>query len=113
MRFLTPSTRKDMRKALWCSWLALACVSGVLAFAPYLIAQSTFAQWVGICPARAAGDPCSLCGMTTAFYLITGGQFDAATATNAASVPLYSGLVINFAAGVLETATRWRRSGRS
>ena len=107
---MTSATRQDLRRAMRFSWLALAAIGGALVLLPYVLAPSAIQEWVGICPARAAGQPCSLCGMTTAFYLIAGGQFNEATLANYASVPLYSGLAVNAIAGVLDVARRWRGS---
>lgn len=99
---LSESTKADLRSALWWSWIWLACLGGVLVTFPHLIAQPAVDQWVGICPAKAAGDPCSLCGMTTAFYLIAAGRLDDATGVHYASVPLYSGLALNAVAAAVD-----------
>jgi hypothetical protein len=103
------STRADLQKAIRVSWIALACVGGVLVLSPYLLAQSAIQEWVGICPAKAAGDPCSLCGMTTAFFLIADGRIADASLANEASVPLYAGLAVNALAGVVDAARQWWR----
>jgi hypothetical protein len=111
-RTWSAATQADVRKAIWFSWVALACVGVALVISPHLLAESAIQAWVGICPAKAAGDPCALCGMTTAFYLIARGRFEDATVANYASVPLYSGLALNALAGIVNVARHWRRAAR-
>jgi hypothetical protein len=109
-RSWSAATRADVRAAIWFSWLAMACIGGLLIVSPYVVAQSLIQEWVAICPAKASGNPCSLCGMTTAFYLIAGGRFEEATASNYASVPLYSTLLANALVAVFNGARTWWRA---
>ena len=54
------------------------------------------------------GAPCCLCGMTTAFILISHGQFGAALGANRFSLCLYSLFVVNELAVLVFLARRMR-----
>lgn len=109
---LSPATRADLRRSAFWSWAVMAAIGGVLVATPFALPHGLLEGWVGSCPAKAAGSPCSLCGMTTAFYLITEGQWREATASHGASIPLYLGLVGNSFAGLFETARSLLRNRR-
>lgn len=112
---VSPRVRADLWRAAFWTWMVLAVIGGVLIATPYAVPHTMLEGWVGTCPSKAAGSSCALCGMTTAFYLISEGHWREATASHAASIPLYTGLVGNSFAGLFESARSLfrHRRGRS
>ena len=101
----------DLRIAFHWSWLILTAASVIILATPFIVDAAALGEVVGVCPAKAAGQPCSLCGMTPAFFLIADGQWTEARLANAGSVPLYIGLIVNVvvAAGRAARRGRWLR----
>jgi hypothetical protein len=87
---------RDFQTASGVAWLVISAVVLVILFAPFLLSDSVITSLSPVCESKARGGPaCSLCGMTTAFLLISDGRFDEAHQVNRASVPLYSGFILN------------------
>ncbi len=100
----------DLVRALRLTWAILTVAAAGILLTPFAIAPATLARLVPRCEARAtAGGTCALCGMTTAFYRIAGGRLRDATRANAASVPLFAGLVLNEAGAMAMVLARRRR----
>ena len=62
--------------------------------------------------ADAAGLQCPSCGMTTAWVAISAADFASATQANAASVPLWSGSLLNFVGAVAYSIMMLRKRRR-
>ena len=93
------SFRDQFPRALRIVWLIIGFVSGFAVISPFLVALlSHFSASSPICAAKAAGGQCLLCGMTTAFVQIGGGDLDAARQANGGSLFLYTALALNFVA---------------
>jgi hypothetical protein len=65
---------------------------------PYVLPAASVGAFVPPCSAGIKGNPCPLCGMTTAFYHIANGEFGEARLANRNSVILYSVFLANEAA---------------
>ncbi|MNT73844.1 hypothetical protein D3C72_2125980 [compost metagenome] len=74
---------------------------------PFWVPQGTLSGWIPPCEAQLQGGSCPLCGMTTAFYLLSEGDVAGALAANPMSLGLYVCLVVNLA--VLLAATFLKR----
>jgi hypothetical protein len=95
--------RSDLPRALRVVWLILALVGGLAVVAPFLVPASLLFNIFPICSAKAAGSSCILCGMTTAFVSIGEGDIAAAQSANAAALPLYCLMIMNFAVAAAYT----------
>jgi hypothetical protein len=86
---------RDIRNALAIVWGAVTLAGMLLIAAPAVVPERTLAGWVPACEAKARGGACVTCGMTTAFYAISRGQFGPAAEANRGAVPLYAALALN------------------
>ncbi len=107
----------QLRTALVIAWLAATLALLPVLLAPFLLSPETIFAVAPICEARARGESCFLCGMTTAFVLIGHLRLDDAVRANHASIPLYAALVWNQCVAMWfvtwKIAARWpRRSVR-
>lgn len=91
-----PGFASQLRQALLIVWLVLSLAGAVVVLLPFVIdapaLSSVYPQshsW------HRDGQPCVLCGMTGAFYLIAGGELEQARAANAGSLWLYGLLALN------------------
>ena len=105
--------RSDLPRALRVVWLILALVGGAAVLAPLFLPASFLFNVFPICSAKAAGSSCILCGMTTAFVSIGEGDFAAAQSANAAALPFYFLLVMNFTGAAAYTIMRVKRHASS
>ncbi len=105
--------RRQFTRALLIVWLIVGFVSGVAVGAPLVASSNTLYQLFPTCAAKAAGSSCMLCGMTTAFVQISGGDFHGARISNAGSIELYSILGLNFVASLAYTIWRVIRHANS
>jgi hypothetical protein len=72
-----------------------AIVLAVL-LAAFFLPESAIIQLSPVCESKARGEaPCPLCGMTTAFLLISDARFAEAHQVNRAGIPLYAAFVLN------------------
>lgn len=63
---------------------------------PFVVPQHQLAQFIPECISQVAFQkPCAFCGMTTAFYAISRGDFTEAYRLNPLSLYLYSLFVLN------------------
>lgn len=104
----------DIRLAFLTVWGIVSAALLVTVLLPLVVPQDVIGRAIPACEWQARyGRPCPLCGLTTAFYHIAGGQWRAASQANGASLPLYllfwaNGLaalaVLSWKSGI------WRRS---
>lgn len=87
----------DLLPALRIVWRLLSLGSGVVLLLPFVIPQTALASWIPPCEWQIRGKACPLCGMTTAFYLLSSGDLTGALAENPFSLALYLCLVVNLA----------------
>ena len=96
----------ELSRALRIVWIIIGFVSGFLVIAPLVFPAGALFGVVPVCAAKAAGGSCFLCGMTTSFVRIGGGDFAGAQASNSGSVALYAVLGLNFVAALSYTMLR-------
>ena len=86
----------DFKKALTIAWLVVSALVLPVVLAPFVLSDSVIARWTPVCETKLGGaPPCSLCGMTTAFLLISDINYDEARRANRGALWLYSTLVFN------------------
>jgi len=90
-----PSMR-DTRVSFIVAWFALSVGGMSLLLAPFIVPHSILLKVSSTCESR-HGDiaRCPLCGMTTAFLLLSEGDLEGAQRSNHWSIFLFSGLLIN------------------
>jgi hypothetical protein len=93
----------DLVPALRITWRILSLGTGLVLLLPYLIPQGRLSGWIPPCEAQIQGETCPLCGMTTAFYLLSSGDLPGALAANPMSLGLYVCLIVNLAVMVAVT----------
>ena len=87
---------QDFHTAASVAWLVASAIVLVILFAPFLLPDSAIASLSPVCESKArGGPPCPLCGMTTAFLLISDGRFEEAYQANRASTLLYAAFALN------------------
>lgn len=97
----------ELVPALRVTWRLLSLGTGLVLLLPFLIPQGRLSGWIPPCEAQLQGDSCPLCGMTTAFYLLSSGDLPGALAANPMSLALYVCLLVNLA--VLLAITLFKR----
>lgn len=85
----------DLAPALRLAWRIVSLGSGSVLLLPFLLPQAMLAEWIPTCSGQLEGRPCPLCGMTTAFYQLSAGDFSGALASNPYSLGLYALLILN------------------
>ena len=98
--------RGELRAALLLLLGLGAGLGAGLPLAALLVPQAQLAAGITPCPARAAGQPCLLCGMTTATYALAHGDFAAARTAHHAALPLVGGSWVTV---IFILAKAWRR----
>ena len=99
----------DLKRALFLVWIAVSAVGGVAVAAPLVFPEDVVDRIAPKCESKArGGPPCMLCGATTGFLRIAGGDLGGATEANRASVPLFFGFAANAAGAGLVFIRRVR-----
>jgi len=94
--------RGDVRAALLVSWLIVSAAGGAILAAPFVMDPATVAALVPACESKIRyGRPCSLCGMTTAFFHIAEGDLGEAGRANRGGIALFSALGLNLAGAAI------------
>jgi hypothetical protein len=93
--------RSDLKPALTGAWLVISAALAIVVVIPFVIpfvipAELLYAL-IPECEAKRRGSSCVLCGMTTAFILISRGDLSGAQASNSGSVALWCAFALNFA----------------
>ncbi len=91
----------DFKLALRYAWLLLAVAMLCAVGLPFVSSPAALQALTPACEARAKGGSCMLCGMTTAFFAISRGDFAQAQMLNAGAVPLYAGFCVNALLAIL------------
>jgi len=100
----------DLKSALFLVWMALSAVAGAAVATPLVFPEDVVARIAPKCESKSrGGPPCVLCGATTGFLRIAGGDLGGATEANRASVPLFFGFAANAAGAGLVLIRRIRR----
>ena len=83
--------RADVKRAFLAVWIILTVVAVSAVAAPLLLAPDTVHALAPQCERQVRfRQPCSLCGMTTAFVHISHGRVEQAQAANTFSLALYA-----------------------
>lgn len=89
-------TWSDARPALLGAWLVVSLAVALVLLAPLVLADAELDQLVPVCQWKARYNrECPLCGMTTAFRLISRGRLSGATRSHRHAIPLYSAMLLN------------------
>jgi len=94
-------------------WLILSAGVFITLALPFVVPQHRLTQLIPQCEWQSQfHKPCAFCGMTTAFYAISRGDFIQAHRLNPLSLYIYAMFVLNtlFAAIALKRSTRFVRS---
>lgn len=95
--------------ALLTVWLIVALAAVAAALLPFLIPQTAL-SFVPPCRSKIEyGIPCLACGLTTSFYAMTRGDFEAAALANAAGPYLYTVAALHIVAVPVIARTLLRR----
>lgn len=87
---------QDFQAAAGAAWLVVSAIVLVILLTPFVLPESVIVQLSPVCESKARGEPpCPLCGMTTAFLLISDARLGEAHQANGASVLLYAAFVLN------------------
>jgi heme A synthase len=73
----------------------ISVVLVILTTPPTVIPFESMDGIVVPCSSKMKGVPCPLCGMTTAFYLISAGEFAESHSSNPRAIALYLLLLVN------------------
>jgi hypothetical protein len=98
--------RRDLPRALLLVWLVLGAATGFAALAPLVLPSPFLLRLFPVCPSKAAGFECVLCGMTTAFVRIGSGDLAGALRAHRGSVAVYCAFVLNFCGAAAYTMMR-------
>ena len=100
----------ESRMALSIVWAALGVVVLCVLIAPWTVTPAQVASFVPACEWKAKYHrECAFCGMTTAFFAISHGQFREADQANRGAIPLYAAFLLNEAGLLLFFQQgRWR-----
>jgi hypothetical protein len=98
--------RRDLPRALSLVWLVLSAATGFAALAPLVLPSAFLLGLFPVCPSKAAGFECVLCGMTTAFVRIGSGDVAGALRAHGGSLAVYCAFVLNFCAAAAYTMMR-------
>ncbi len=86
----------DLKTALLISWLLISLMIFPVLAAPFLVQPETLMSLTPVCEWKVKYNrECPLCGMTTAFILISEGRLNEAVEANRGSIPLYAALLWN------------------
>ena len=83
-------------------WLVVSTGTFIVLMLPFVVPQDQLARFIPECDWQTRfQQPCAFCGMTTAFYAISRGDFTEAYHLNPLSLYIYSGLLLNTVCAVI------------
>ena len=109
---IRPFFTRDVLLGLWAA--SLVVCAGLLVASAWLTSERLDAgalAWLGPCPARLAGTPCALCGMSHSFAAMASWRWQAAAQFHAWGPYLFLTVLLNVAAGLC-VAMRWQLGRR-
>lgn len=87
---------REFRQGFFIVWAVLSLSALFILLAPFVLPENALFSLAPVCENKRLGrGECPLCGMTTAFFEISKGDFSRALYSNRASAALYSILVLN------------------
>lgn len=101
--------RSELMLALLLVWFILSVGIFIILMLPFVVPQHQLAQFIPESWQAEFHKPCVFCGMSTAFYAISRGDFNQAYLLNPLSLYIYSAFLLNtiFAAITLKRSTRF------
>lgn len=88
--------QNELRLAALFVWLIVSIGTFILLLLPFLVPQHLLAQYIPECEWQTQfHKPCVFCGMSTAFYAISRGDFIGAYRLNPLSLYIYAVFVLN------------------
>ncbi len=88
--------RNDLLLTVLLVWFIVSAGIFIVLVLPFVVPQHQLAQFIPECTWQVKFQkPCAFCGMTTAFYAISRGDFTEAYRLNPLSLYLYSLFVLN------------------
>lgn len=86
----------DLRRALLITWIVCSVVIAGVLVTSRVMTPYAASRWLPVCESQANhGQPCSFCGMTTAFMAMARGRFGEASAANRGALPLWLSMLVN------------------
>lgn len=86
----------ELKRAFRIVWIIISSALILVLLSPFALPRETLLQSVPTCEWKAKYNrECILCGMSTAFILLSEGRVSEARETNDASLPLYSLMCLN------------------
>jgi hypothetical protein len=90
-------TASQLGRALRIVWVVVSAVLMLAVLVPFVTPADTVYGLMPACEARLRGEPCMLCGMTTAYVRLAASDVASALDANRWSLTLWLGSVVNFA----------------
>lgn len=101
--------RNELTLAGLLAWLTISAGVFIVLALPFVVPQHQLAQFIPECQWQSQFQkPCVFCGMSTAFYAISRGDFTGAYHINSLSLYIYSAFLLN----TLVTVFTLKRSTR-
>jgi len=88
---------RTFRIALMATWVVISTVMMLAVLTPFVLPADRVYGMFPACEARLRGEPCVLCGMTTAWVLLAQGNLGGALESNRWSLALWGASIVNFA----------------
>ena len=90
------NTRSELMLAGLLIWFIVSAGIFIMLVLPFVVPQHQLGQFIPECTWQVEFQkPCALCGMTTAFYAISHGDFTEAYRLNPLSLYIYAAFVLN------------------
>ena len=105
--------RNELILAALLTWLIVSASMFIVLLLPFVVPQHQLTQFISECEWQTRFQkPCAFCGMTTAFYAISHGDFIGAYHLNPLSLYIYSVFLLNTFCAVitLKHITRFVKS---
>lgn len=93
-----PRKRNEYLKALGIAWAIVSACLMMAVILPFIFPESEIYGIFPPCETRLRGEPCFLCGMTTAYVRLASGDISGALQANGNSIALSLFSILNFAA---------------
>lgn len=103
----------EWRRSLEWSWTAVSLLLLAVLLAPFVLSPAWLQDTLPQCEWKARYQrECPACGLTTAFFAVARGDWDAARHANAGALPLFALFASNFALWFIWRISQLRRSGK-
>lgn len=110
---MSENRRRELMLVGLLVWFIVSAGVFITLVLPFVVPQHQLAQFIPECTWQVEFQkPCAFCGMTTAFYAVSRGDFTAAYRLNPLSLYIYSAFILNMFCAVftLKYTTNFIRS---